>query len=148
MRLIAALAAFALLPFAVYGQEAADQLTGAALADAVNAGSCNYPFLPNFSTVSGCDDPNLAKAQYCMTDGACQCDVSKIYGPKIDCVPNCSHICYFSSSENRLLESKIYNVNNKPDYFISCGWETCDPYNRSYNCSGAPLDCKPTVAQE
>eukprot|EP00475_Leptophrys_vorax_P038631 TRINITY_DN6851_c0_g1_i1.p1 TRINITY_DN6851_c0_g1~~TRINITY_DN6851_c0_g1_i1.p1 ORF type:complete len:211 (-),score=41.06 TRINITY_DN6851_c0_g1_i1:25-657(-) len=127
-------------------QEAADQLIGGDLADMIQNATCNSPFLPNFSTVKSCDDPNLSQALYCMTDGACQCDPNTIYGnQKIDCVPNCSHICYFSPSQKRLLESKIYSVNNKPAQYVSCGWETCDPINRWWTCSGGPLNCTTTT---
>ena len=83
------------------------------------------PFTGSFSTMKSEDDPMLAQTSYCMTDNACgHWDAySRPDVPLEDL--SCNIFCFIDAESRRYVKSDLYTIQNPPQSYLSCGWETC-----------------------
>ena len=83
------------------------------------------PFTGSFSTIKSDDDPKLSYTSYCMTDNACghweAYSDSNVPLEKLAC----NKFCFIDKQSRKYVESKTFTVQNPPNHYLSCGWETC-----------------------
>jgi hypothetical protein len=82
------------------------------------------PYVGSFTNLNPGDD--LDNVSYCLTDGAC--GHFEAYSQKD--VPlsllNCNHFCYIDKNLRKYVTSQLFSIENPPDKYLNCGWETCD----------------------
>jgi len=83
------------------------------------------PFTGSFSTIKNENDPSLQTTSYCITDNACG-HWEAYSRPDVPLSElNCNSFCYISKTTGKYVKSNIYSIQNPPDSYLSCGWETC-----------------------
>lgn len=83
------------------------------------------PFTGSFSTIKSENDPLLESTSYCMTDNACG-HWEAYSRPDVPLSElNCNNFCYISKSTRKYTKSQMFSMENPPESFLNCGWETC-----------------------
>lgn len=92
----------------------------------LSEGDLQYkPFMGSFANVKSDSDPLLASTAYCMTDN--HCGHMEAYSEST--VPlgelQCNKFCYIDEDTHYYKTSSLYTLQNPPDTYLCCGWETC-----------------------
>ena len=83
------------------------------------------PFMGSFANIKSDNDPNFEGTAYCMTDNHCGHfeAYSESTVPLSDLA--CNKFCYIDSNTNYYATSQVYTIQNPPETYLCCGWETC-----------------------
>ena len=83
------------------------------------------PFMGSFANIKSDNDPNFKGTAYCMTDNHCGHfeAYSESTVPLADLA--CNKFCYIDSNTNYYATSQVYTIQNPPETYLCCGWETC-----------------------
>jgi len=84
------------------------------------------PFVGSFSTIKSVQDRELNDTSYCMTDNHCG-HFEAYSDPHVPLyLLNCNKFCYIDGDTRKYKPSDVYTVDNPPESYLNCGWETCN----------------------
>jgi len=83
------------------------------------------PFMGSFANIKSDSDPMLQATAYCMTDN--HCGHFEAYSESNVALSDlaCNKFCYIDSNTKYYATSQVYTIDNPPETYLCCGWETC-----------------------
>ena len=83
------------------------------------------PFMGSFANIKSDTDPMLKETAYCMTDNHCgHFEAYSESGVPLSDLA-CNKFCYIDSNTKYYATSQVYTIDNPPETYLCCGWETC-----------------------